>query len=34
VCLDNYEPTLLKLQRGEESFAMGTITLHCIENIT
>ena len=34
VCLENYEPTLLKLQRGEESFAMGTITLHCIENIT
>lgn len=34
VCLDNYEPTLLKLKREEESFALGTITLHCIENIT
>ena len=31
VCLDNYEPTLLKLNRGGESFAMGTITLHCLD---
>ena len=31
VCLDNYEPTLLKLNRGDESFAMGTITFHCLD---
>ena len=31
VWLDNYEPTLLKLNRGDESFAMGTITFHCLD---
>lgn len=31
VCEDGYEPTMLKLQRGNNSFAMGTITLHCLD---
>lgn len=32
VCLDGYEPTMMKLQRGTNSFALGTIKLHCLDN--
>ncbi len=31
VCLNEYKPTIMKLKRGNDSFAMGTITLHCLE---
>lgn len=31
VCLKEYKPTTVKLQRGAESWVMGTITLHCLE---
>lgn len=31
VCLSEYKPTIMKLKRGSGSFAMGTITLHCLE---
>jgi len=35
VCLDAYEPTTMKLQRNElANYALGTIKLHCLENIT
>lgn len=35
VCLDTYEPTTMKLQRNESAnYALGTIKLHCLENIT
>lgn len=35
VCLDAYEPTTMKLQRNESAnYALGTIKLHCLENIT
>ena len=35
VCLDGYEPTTMKLKRNENSdYALGTIKLHCIQNIT
>lgn len=33
VCLKGYEPTLIKLQRGSNSFALGTITLHCLNKM-
>lgn len=31
VCLEKYEPTTMKLQRGTDSWAMGTITLHTLD---
>lgn len=31
VCLSDYQPTIMKLNRGDNSFAMGTITLHCLD---
>lgn len=31
VCLENYSPTLIKLQRGSKSYMMGTITLHTLD---
>lgn len=31
ICLKGYEPTAKKLNRGESSYAMGTITLHCLD---
>ena len=31
VCLKEYKPTTVKLQRGTESWIMGTLTLHCLE---
>ncbi len=31
VCLNDYKPTIVKLQRGDNSFVMGTITLHCLD---
>lgn len=34
VCLEEYKPTTEKYQRGENSYALGTIQLHCIEKIT
>lgn len=33
VCLKEYKPTTEKYQRGESSYALGTITLHNIEKI-
>lgn len=30
VCLSEYKPTTMKLERGEKSYIMGTITLHCL----
>lgn len=30
VCLSEYKPTTLKLGRGNDSYAIGTITLHCL----
>lgn len=34
VALEGYEPTTMKLQRGNQSsFALGTIKLHCIDAI-
>jgi hypothetical protein len=29
VCLKEYKPTTVKLGRGDNSYIMGTITLHC-----
>lgn len=31
VCLKEYKPTTQKLQRGDDSWIMGTITLHTLE---
>ncbi len=31
VCLKDYKPTTIKLQRGDNSWAMGTITLHALD---
>lgn len=31
VCLDEYKPTTIKLQRGENSWIMGTIKLHTLD---
>mgnify|MGYP006988848283 FL=1 len=31
VCLKEYKPTTVKLQRGSESWIMGTITLHTLD---
>lgn len=31
VCLKEYKPTTVKLNRGDASWAMGTITLHCLD---
>jgi hypothetical protein len=31
VCLKEYKPTTVKLERGEASWVMGTLTLHCLE---
>ena len=31
VCLNDYKPTIIKLNRGDSSFAMGTIVLHCLD---
>lgn len=31
VCLKEYKPTTLKLGRGENSYALGTITLHTLD---
>ena len=34
VCLDKYEPTTMKLKRDQEAnYALGTITLHCLETV-
>ena len=33
VCLKDYKPTVEKYHRGVDSYAMGTISLHCIEKI-
>lgn len=30
VCLNEYKPTTIKLDRGDESYMMGTITLHSL----
>ena len=34
VCLDKYEPTLIKLKRGDESCMLGALTMHCINKPT
>lgn len=31
VCLKGYKPTTVKLGRGDNSYIMGTITLHCLD---
>lgn len=31
VCLNDYSPTTVNLERGENSYIMGTITLHCLD---
>lgn len=31
VCLSDYAPTTVKLGRGEKSYIMGTIKLHCLD---
>lgn len=31
VCLKEYKPTTIKLQRGDDSWVMGTITLHTLD---
>lgn len=31
VCLKEYKPTNVKLQRGDSSWIMGTLTLHCLD---
>lgn len=31
VCLSEYKPTVIKLNRGDNSYIMGTITLHCLD---
>ncbi len=31
VCLKEYNPTMVKLGRGDNSYIMGTITLHCLD---
>ena len=33
VCIKEYKPTTEKYQRGDDSYVMGTISLHCIEKI-
>lgn len=34
ICLKGAAPTTQKLNRGDKSYIMGTITLHCIDAIT
>lgn len=34
ICLKEYKPTTVKLQRGDKSYMMGTITLHTLEGIS
>lgn len=34
ICIKEYKPTIEKYHRGNNSYAMGTITLHNIEKIT
>lgn len=31
IALEGYKPTTIKLQRGRNSFILGTITMHNIE---
>jgi hypothetical protein len=31
VCLNEYKPTTVELERGENSYIMGTITLHALD---
>lgn len=31
VCLSEYKPTTVNLDRGDKSYIMGTITLHCLD---
>lgn len=31
ICLKDYKPTTVKLQRGGSSWVMGTITMHCLD---
>lgn len=31
VCLKGYKPTTVKLGRGDNSYIMGTVTLHCLD---
>lgn len=31
VCLSEYKPTMMKLHRGNNSFALGTLTMHCLD---
>ena len=31
VCLKEYKPTTVSLQRGDNSYIIGTITLHCLD---
>lgn len=34
VCVAEYKPTVVKLNRGDNSYIMGTITLHCLDAVS
>lgn len=34
VCLEQYEPTTTKLQRGNNSYMMGTLKLHTLDKVS
>lgn len=34
ICLKEYKPTTVKLHRGDDSFIMGTLTLHLLDKAT
>ena len=34
VCLKGFKPTAQRLQRGEKSYILATMTLHCLEDAT
>lgn len=34
VCLEQYEPTTVKLQRGNNSYILGTVKLHALDSPT
>lgn len=33
ICLKEYKPTTVSLDRGNKSYIMGTITLHCLDAV-
>lgn len=34
VCLSEYKPTTVKLERGDNSWVMGTLKLHCLDAVS